>query len=132
MAQTPVIELGPTLRNEFGAARRAADELGAASEGLGFYFVGGHGVPQALVDRMFGEAERFHALPLERKLGVRMEGKVVGYLAEGGRGGGVRERGVGSPARGGQTRRPSRSGASRYPDTSASYYIREEFPADHP
>src|SRR3954464_1418192 len=32
-AQTPVIDLGPTLRNESGAARRAADELGAASEG---------------------------------------------------------------------------------------------------
>jgi len=115
MAQTPVIDLGPTLRNESGAARRAADELGAASEGLGFYFVGGHGVPQALVDRMFGEAERFHALPLERKLGVRMADKVVGYLPQGG-----------------QTQRTSRYGASRHPDTSASYYIRQEFPADHP
>src|SRR4051812_48768538 len=41
--------------------------------------------------------------------------KVVGYLPQGG-----------------QTQRTSRYGASRHPDTSASYYIRQEFPADHP
>ena len=115
MAQTPVIDLGPTLRNGSAAAHRAADELRAASEGLGFYFVGGHGVPQSLVDRLFGETKRFHALPLERKLSVRVTDKVVGYL----------------PA-GGQTQRTSKYGASRHPDTSASYYLRQEFPPDHP
>src|SRR3954463_11469726 len=113
MAQTPVIDLGPALRNEPGAARRTAEELREASEGLGFYFVDGHGVSQSLVDRMFRESERFHALPLERKLGVRMTDKVVGYLPQGGK-----------------TQRTSKHGASRHPDTSASYYIRQEFVPD--
>src|SRR3954467_5337560 len=115
MATTPVIDLGPFLRGESGALERTARELGAASEGLGFYFVGNHGVSQSLVGRMFQETERFHSLPLERKLSVRMTDKVVGYLPQGG-----------------QTQRTSKYGESRHPDTSASYYIRQEFPPDYP
>lgn len=115
MATTPVIDLGPFRRGERGALERTAAALREASEGLGFYFIGGHGVPQALVERMFAETERFHSLPLERKLGVRMTDKVVGYLPPGG-----------------QTQRTSKYGASRHPDTSASYYLRQEFAPDHP
>jgi len=115
MATTPVIDLGPCLGSERGALERTARELGEASEGLGFYFVRGHGVPPSLVERMFRDSERFHSLPLERKLTVRMTDKVVGYLPQGG-----------------QTQRTSKYGESRYPDTSASYYIRQEFPPDYP
>src|SRR4051794_23545874 len=65
MATTPVIDLG-------GPLDRTARALGDASEGLGFYFVRKHGVPQSLIDRMFRETERFHSLPLEKKLAVRI------------------------------------------------------------
>ena len=114
--EVPVIDLGPYLRSEPGALEKTAQALGEASESLGFYFVGGHGVEQALVDRVFDETERFHALPMERKLSVRVaDGKIVGFLPPGG-----------------QTQRTSKYGKSIHPDTSSSYYIREEFPADHP
>ena len=63
-----IIDLGPYLAGEAGALERAAAQLGAASEELGFYFVANHGIPQALIDRVFGEAERFHSLPLDQKL----------------------------------------------------------------
>jgi isopenicillin N synthase-like dioxygenase len=115
MATTPVIDLGPYLRGEPGALERTAHELRRSSEGLGFYFIGNHGVPQSLVERMFEQTERFHSLPIERKLGVQMTDKVVGYLPQGG-----------------QTQRTSKYGASRHPDTSASYYIRQEFPPEYP
>lgn len=114
--EVPVIDLGPYLRGEPGALEKTAQALGEASESLGFYFVGGHGVEQALVDRVFDETERFHALPMEKKLSVRVaDGKIVGFLPPGG-----------------QTQRTSKYGKSIHPDTSSSYYIREEFPADHP
>jgi isopenicillin N synthase-like dioxygenase len=113
--EVPVIDLGPYFSGEPGSLERTAKQLGEASESLGFYFIGGHGVPQKLIDRVFAETERFHALPLERKLGVKVTDKIVGYLPQGG-----------------QTQRTSPYGKSIHPDTSSSYYIRQEWPKDHP
>jgi isopenicillin N synthase-like dioxygenase len=109
-----VIDLGPYLAGEPGALERAARALGHAAEELGFYFIANHGIPQALIDRVFAEAERFHALPLERKLAVKVQGKVVGYLPLGG-----------------QTQRLKHSGHT-HPDRSASYYVKAEYGPDHP
>jgi isopenicillin N synthase-like dioxygenase len=108
------IDLGPYLAGEPGALERTAAELGAASEELGFYFIGNHAIPQALIDRVFAEAERFHSLPLERKMDVKCLEKVVGYLPLGG-----------------QTQRLIYKGG-KHPDRSASYYIKDEYAADHP
>ena len=113
--EVPVIDLGPFLSREPGAPERTARALGAASEGLGFYFIGNHGVSQDLIDRVFAQTERFHRLPLERKLSVQVTDRIVGYLPQGG-----------------QTQRTSVYGKSVHPDTSASYYIRQEWPKDHP
>ncbi len=114
--EVPVIDIGPYLRGEPGALEKTAAALGEASETLGFYFIGGHGVEQSLIDRVFDETERFHALPMDRKLSLKVsDGKIVGFLPPGG-----------------QTQRTSKYGKSIHPDTSSSYYIRQEFPADHP
>lgn len=70
-----VIDLGPYLAGKRGALEKTAAELGAASEELGFYFIANHGIPQLMIDRVFAAAERFHSLPLERKLEVKVQGK---------------------------------------------------------
>lgn len=112
----PVIDLGPYLAGDAAGRETAAEQLRQASESIGFYFIANHGVPQALIDRVFAEAERFHHLPLERKMAVRAIDDPIGYLPVGG-----------------QTQRAELYGArSKHPDRSASYYIREEFAADHP
>jgi len=111
----PVIDVGPYLAGKRGALEATAKALGAASESLGFYFIGNHGIAQALIDRVFTEAQRFHELPLARKLEVQAVGKVVGYLPLGG-----------------QTQNTSIYAKSTYPDSSASFYIRREFGPDHP
>src|SRR5277367_6250926 len=108
------IDIGPFLAGEPGALERTARVLGEASEDLGFYFIRNHGIPQSLIDRVFAEAERFHSLPLERKLAVKVQGKVVGYLPLGG-----------------QTQRLVHSGHT-HPDRSASFYVKAEYPPDHP
>ena len=113
--QIPVIDLGPYLASEPGALQRTARALGEASEAIGFYFIGNHGVPRLLIERVFRESERFHRLPLERKLDVRATDRIVGYLPKGG-----------------QTQRTSVYGESKYPDTSSSFYIRQNFAPDHP
>jgi isopenicillin N synthase-like dioxygenase len=111
----PIIDIGPFLAGKPGALEATAKALGEAAETIGFYFIGNHGIPQSLIDRVFAETQRFHELPLERKLEVQAIGKVIGYLPQGG-----------------QTQNSSVYAKSTHPDTSASFYIRREFPADHP
>jgi len=114
--RVPVIDLGPYFAGEPGALARAAELLGEASETIGFYFIANHGVAQSLIDRVFVEAERFHTLPLGRKMAVRALDQPIGYLPVGG-----------------QTQRAEQYGArSKHPDRSASYYVRDEYPPDHP
>jgi isopenicillin N synthase-like dioxygenase len=67
-----IVDLGPYLAGEKGALERAALEIAAACGSLGFFFVKNHGVPASLVERVFRETARFHALPLERKMQVRV------------------------------------------------------------
>ena len=113
--QIPIIDLGPFLSGVPGAEAATAGALREACEGLGFFFVRNHGVDQALIDMAFAACQRFHSLPLEHKMASRAVGKVVGYLPLGG-----------------QTQRTSVHGKSVAPDLSASFYVRQEFPADHP
>jgi isopenicillin N synthase-like dioxygenase len=113
--EIPIIDLGPFLAGAPGAAEATARVLREACEGLGFFFVRNHGVDQATIDMAFAACEAFHSLPLERKLAVRAVGKIVGYLPLGG-----------------QTQRTSVHGKSVAPDRSASFYVRQEFAADHP
>lgn len=113
--QIPIIDLGPFLGGAPGAEAATAGALREACEGLGFFFVRNHGVDQALIDMAFAACQRFHSLPLEHKMASRAVGKVVGYLPLGG-----------------QTQRTSVHGKSVAPDLSASFYVRQEFPADHP
>jgi isopenicillin N synthase-like dioxygenase len=114
--RVPVIDMGPYLAGEKGALERAADVVRTASETIGFYFLANHGVTQSMIDRVFAEAERFHHLPDERKQAVRAVDQPIGYLPLGG-----------------QTQRAEQYGQrSQHPDRSASYYVREEYPSDHP
>ncbi len=111
----PVIDLGPFLAGEPGALEAVARAVATASETIGFYFIGNHGVPQSLIDRVFVQAQRFHSAPDELKEPTRATDRVVGWLP-----------------RGGQTQYNDRFGKSAHPDTSASYYVRREVGPDHP
>src|SRR5579875_845864 len=55
--QIPVIDIGPYLAGEPGALEATAKAIGAAAESLGFYFIGNHGIPQSLIDRVFGQTQ---------------------------------------------------------------------------
>ena len=66
----PLIDVSGFLAGTPGAAEKAAAELAWAFENVGFYYLAGHGVPQALIDTAYAEAARFHALPLDWKLAI--------------------------------------------------------------
>ncbi|MBE9603764.1 isopenicillin N synthase family oxygenase [Acetobacteraceae bacterium H6797] len=48
------------------------EELRRAAREVGFFYLTGHGVPQAVIDRVQAEARAFFALPEEEKLKVQM------------------------------------------------------------
>ncbi|MBM4412885.1 MAG: isopenicillin N synthase family oxygenase, partial [Chloroflexi bacterium] len=69
--QLPVLDLGrlegnPQERDAFLA------ELRTTAYDLGFFYVTGHGVPQALIDNTIAVAKEFFALPEAEKLAIEM------------------------------------------------------------
>lgn len=76
----PLLDAGPFLRGEDGALEALAAELRFALEEVGFYLLAGHGIEQALIERTYAAARRFHAMPLEAKLAVRINEHNLGYM----------------------------------------------------
>jgi isopenicillin N synthase-like dioxygenase len=79
-SQIPVIDFRPYFAAETGALERLAAELGDACENIGFFYALGHEVDEAIIDRAFAASRRFHALPLDQKLQLKLNDNNVGYL----------------------------------------------------
>ena len=82
--QVPLLDVGRWLAGDTAALRELAVQLRTALEQVGFFLLAGHGVPQALIDRVYAEAARFHALPLEAKMALKMSSSNTGYVPLGG------------------------------------------------
>jgi isopenicillin N synthase-like dioxygenase len=65
--EIPVLDIGAYLSGEQGALEATAKRLGEITETIGFFYLKGHCVPQALVERVFAESRRMHSLPPETK-----------------------------------------------------------------
>ena len=79
----PVIDIGPYRAGDPAATKRVADAVGAACERIGFLVIEGHGVPDALVRRVFDVSLAFFDLPLPEKLAIRSDDPGIprGYSA---------------------------------------------------
>ena len=115
MAAIPVLDLAPYLAGEAGAHENLAAELRDALERVGFFFIVNHGVPQSLIDRVFAEAARFHALPLEKKLALKMSRHNTGYV----------------PFGGGVSRASAIADAPK-PNLNAAFFMKRDRAPDHP
>jgi isopenicillin N synthase-like dioxygenase len=65
--EIPTLDMAPYLRGESGARAAVAASLRDITTTIGFFYLTGHGIPQPLIDRVFAESRRFHALPEEVK-----------------------------------------------------------------
>jgi isopenicillin N synthase-like dioxygenase len=112
--EIPLIDVSGFLASKPGAAERAAVELRFAFENVGFYYLAGHGVSQALIDTAYAEAARFHALPLETKLAVKVDEHNIGYMPI--------------------ARKPPPNAAAqgKKPSQNEAYFLRREKTPDHP
>ena len=65
--EIPILDISPYLDARPGARELAAGQLRDISRTIGFFYLKGHGIAQELIDRVFEQARRFHALPIETK-----------------------------------------------------------------
>ena len=85
MTALPVIDVSG-LRAPDPAVRAAvAAQLGAACRGVGFFYITGHGIADALLDSVFAAACQFFALPEQVKLrqSIKLSPHNRGYVALG-------------------------------------------------
>lgn len=64
----PVIDISGLRSADPAARARVAAELGSAAADIGFFYVSGTGVDEALFDELLAATTRFFALPLEEKM----------------------------------------------------------------
>jgi isopenicillin N synthase-like dioxygenase len=86
LEEIPLIDFAPFLTGGLAARREVAEKIGQACRHIGFFYLANHGISEALVARSFAEAERFFALPMERKLEIDIEKSPChrGYFKVGG------------------------------------------------
>jgi isopenicillin N synthase-like dioxygenase len=84
--EIPLLDISSYLRGEPGGRERVAAQLKEITETVGFFYLAGHGIPQSLIDRVFVESRRFHALPADVKdriPWVDRDSHKTGYLGTG-------------------------------------------------
>ena len=84
--EIPLLDISSYLRGEPGGRERVAAQLKEITETVGFFYLAGHGIPQSLIDRVFIESRRFHALPADVKdriPWVDRDSHKTGYLGTG-------------------------------------------------
>jgi isopenicillin N synthase-like dioxygenase len=111
LAETPSIPIIDLAASPEQAGR----DLRTALTEVGFYFLVNHGVSPDLIRRTYAEVARFHALPLERKMDVRIDRHNVGYL----------------PMKG-DTLRTSVVETVTKPNFNEALFVARDLPSDHP
>lgn len=76
----PLLVLGPLMRGDREGIRELANIVRETFQTLGFNSVVNHGISPDLIARMQEQAERFHTLPMETKLGYKVNRNQRGYI----------------------------------------------------
>jgi isopenicillin N synthase-like dioxygenase len=111
----PVLDIGPSLAGDPGAAASLAHAIARTCEDTGFAVIANHGVPVRLVENAFAVAAKFFARPETDKLALKVGEYNIGYLPFGG-----------------QVVRHSPVNRNTKPNFSESFYITRDRAPDHP
>ncbi|MEP4379835.1 MAG: 2-oxoglutarate and iron-dependent oxygenase domain-containing protein [Alphaproteobacteria bacterium] len=77
----PVLDMGPYLAGEPGAAEELAANIRFIQETIGFYVVINHGLDSKLVDDAYAALQDFFLLSSEEKAAYKFDETSVGYIA---------------------------------------------------
>src|SRR5436305_15247248 len=79
----PIIDIADFLAGRPGALESVGRQVRDALTTVGFFVLTGHDVPLPLIERTFAEARRFHQLPMEKKLALKLNEHINGYMVMG-------------------------------------------------
>ncbi len=77
----PVLDMGPYLAGEPGAAEELAANIRFIQETIGFYVVINHGIDRQVIDDAHGALKEFFKLTAEEKAAYKFDETSVGYIA---------------------------------------------------
>ena len=80
LSRPPIVDVSGLMSDDTAAQMRVAREMRLVCEDLGFLYISGHGVPDALIAAAFAASREFHALPLEAKMKLKMNTAHRGYM----------------------------------------------------
>jgi isopenicillin N synthase-like dioxygenase len=114
----PVVDFSGSFSPHLEDRKSIAWEIHKACRETGFFYIANHRVPRNLIESQFDHAQRFFALPLERKLALHMSKSpsAAGY----------------EPIEGQILASQDDSAEKAPPDLKESFYCAMELPDDHP
>jgi isopenicillin N synthase-like dioxygenase len=65
--EIPTLDIAPYLNGKPNGRETVASQLREISKTVGFFYVKGHGISQSVIDAVFEQSRRFHALAAETK-----------------------------------------------------------------
>src|SRR5258708_8202694 len=74
MSAIPVIDISPLMDGSPAEAQAVAKAVGQACRGVGFFYISGHGVPPALMQRVFDSSAAFFTGPAAMREAVSFSG----------------------------------------------------------
>jgi isopenicillin N synthase-like dioxygenase len=80
----PVVDIAALVARDAAGSALAAAAMREASERIGFFYIAGHGVPDALTQSVFTAAARFFALDEAAKASVAVNERHRGWIGHGG------------------------------------------------
>ncbi|WP_270936433.1 isopenicillin N synthase family dioxygenase [Falsiroseomonas oryzae] len=80
----PVVDIAPLVARDQAGSATAGAAMREASERIGFFYIAGHGVPEAMTANLFAAAARFFALPAAAKAEVAVNRRHRGWIGTGG------------------------------------------------
>lgn len=79
----PIIDLGEFIDSNGADLGDLPEQIRAACENIGFYFIINHGVSEDLIKRIFSQTKRFHQQPFEQKSSLMVNQNQRGYIVPG-------------------------------------------------
>lgn len=70
--EIPVVDISALSGGDAAAFDATAREIGQAARTVGFFYITGHGIPAALVERTYALSRAFHTAPLEQRMEVHV------------------------------------------------------------
>lgn len=78
--EIPILDVSAARGTDPAARAKLAQDFFAAYGSVGFGYISGHGIAQDVIDGVFQASARFHALPRDQKLALRLNHLHRGFI----------------------------------------------------